>query len=202
MIPVARRRLHDLLPSQISQSNPTALSVKSTLASVARRLFSLVGGGQTQGQKLNQEQVQILEQGQGQIHDQKLELNSKAVDGRRDAANTAASLSTTSAIISISTMASSVDLPVDVSASAAAAAVKKDTAKEGSDKEDVAKMALTISRDGTVTTNTNTVTNTPHLRGGGEVSAAAVAVAVVAAVVDKSPVTTKATTRTTISTTV
>ena len=162
----------------------------------------MVGGGQTQGQKLNQEQVQILEQGQGQIHDQKLELNSKAVDGRRDAANTAASLSTTSAIISISTMASSVDLPVDVSASAAAAAVKKDTAKEGSDKEDVAKMALTISRDGTVTTNTNTVTNTPHLRGGGEVSAAAVAVAVVAAVVDKSPVTTKATTRTTISTTV
>ena len=48
------------------------------------------------------------------------------------------------------------------------------------DKVDAAsKMALTISRDGTVTTNT--VTSTPHLRGG--VGAAAAAVAVVAAAV-------------------
>ena len=101
----------------------------------------------------------------------------------------------TTATTATSSSSSSVQTPITTT-SGGEGVVSADEGDDAGQKDVDAKMALTIGRDGTVTTNANT----PHLRGGATAAAAA-AVAVVAAAVAPLPTATTEPKTTTTSTT-
>ena len=97
-----------------------------------------------------------------------------------------AKITTATTSTSSSSSSSSVQTPVTAT-SGGEGVVSADEGDDAGQKDVDAKMALTIGRDGTVTTSSSTTnTNTPHLRGGATAAAAA-AVAVVAAAVAPLP---------------
>ena len=105
--------------------------------------------------------------------------------------HTKTTTATTTSSSSRSSSSSSVQTPVTAT-SGSDGVVSADEGDDAGQKDVDAKMALTIGRDGTVTTSSSSSnSNTPHLRGGATAAAAAAAVAVVAAAV--APLTTAAT---------